>query len=247
MTLDDGGRPMATRWAVGIIGLAALGCVGPRYTDAPSAPPPVTTTATGTTVAFIDARPKWEKKPFGDAITLIDPGSLDPSGWESLRGAVEAAAGGHDPPAHVEVRVRSFRVVFVNPQHLGYEAEQRTYLKIRASEDAGLGDQLRVLLFGLPLELLANAPFQRTYPVEAAMERDGMTCRLRADVRTAWTDGRTRTATIRESRHVEMLTDLDAWSRMVAATVPLTVRDFEVTLREVLGSTPPQPTGSPGR
>jgi hypothetical protein len=188
---------MPRPFALLVAGLA--GCTNLAYERVPPAPPPPPTmTPAGVRVTVADERPKWERKPFRGAITLVGFGAITPPPWEQLRDAVAAAVeGSPDRPAEAAVTVRSFRLVVKDAARLAAEAERERSgpADLPPAESlGGFAANLFGQVFVVPvLDLVVGYPFRPHYPPDLLRADDGVTCSLAADVRLAWADGRTRT------------------------------------------------------
>lgn len=181
--------------ALAVVSAPAAGCTNLNYQKAWKVPvPQEVVTDTGTAVAITDQRPRWERKPFRDAMSLYGMGDIAPPPWEQLRDAVAAVVGeSPERPERVEVVVRSVQLVVKDSNRVAEEAERRHVFHNEPAEDCGLWASLASVLIGVPLEILLNAPLEKRYPADLWNAPEGTSCRIRADVTVAWSDGRKKT------------------------------------------------------
>ena len=172
-----------------------LGCSNLNYQKCwKQPPPPDSVTKAGTKLRIVDARPKWEQKPFRDAIALYALNDTTPPVWEQFQSSIGSVAEGlSDRPERIEVTVRSIQLVVKDPVKLAQEAEDQRGFRSEPDENAGFSEMLASLFFGAALESLLNAPLEKQYPKALQEAPDGVSCGLKADVTITWPGGRRRT------------------------------------------------------
>jgi hypothetical protein len=176
----------------------ALGCSNLTYQKSwKQPPPPESSTQRGTTVRIVDARPKWEQRPFRDAIILHALDDATPSVWNQLHGSISTVADElPERPERIEVTVQSIQLVTVDPYKMLEELENQRKVRVEPSEDAELADSFVTALFGPLLELILNAPFEKKYPPALGQSPHGTSCTLKADVSLTWANGRKKTISV---------------------------------------------------
>jgi hypothetical protein len=172
-----------------------LGCSNLTYQKSWKQPPPAESlTQKGTKVRIVDERPKWEQKPFRDAIGLHALDETTPPLWKQLQGSILAVADElSDRPERIDVTVRSIQLVTKDPVKLAVEAENQRFFRCEPDENAGVSEMLLSFLINIPLELMLNAPFEKKYPPALGQSPDGTSCALKADVTITWPGGRKKT------------------------------------------------------
>jgi len=188
-----GGQAMR---AIGVLLPAfLLGCSNLNYQKSwKQPPPPDTMTKAGTKLRLVDARPKWEQKPFRDAIALYAVNDTTRPVWEQVQTSISSVADElSDRAERIDVTVRSIQLVAKDPVKLVQEAEEQRGFKSEPDENAGFSEVLVSAFFGSALESLLNAPLEKHYPKALLDAPEGVSCAFKADVTITWPGGRQKT------------------------------------------------------
>jgi hypothetical protein len=223
-----------------LLPLFLVGCTNLNYQRAwNDSPPAETLTQVGTELRIVDARPKWERKPFNDAMSLYAVSAITPSLWEQLRVAVgETIAEVADKPERADVVVRSIQLVVKDSERLAAETERRHLFHVQLDDDAGFSGMLAYLFIGIPLEVFVNLPLEKRYPSELGKSPEGISCTIKADVTVVCPGGRKQSIPI----SVMSLADAQGGPQeprdSLSETVRLTMLQVREQLRKGLGVQP---------
>jgi hypothetical protein len=225
--------------AIGVLLPALLlGCSNLTYQKCWKQPPaPESATSDGTKLRIIDARPKWEQKPFRDAIALYGVNDTTPPVWEQMLCSMASVAEGlREHPERIEVTVRALQLLTMDPAKLAQEAEDQHVVRNEPDENAGLSEMLFSAFFGAILEGLLNAPLEKHYPKGLGEVPVGVSCTFKADVTIIWAGGRRQTIPVSALATTDHPNDLRDPRDGLSEAVQMALFQVQEQLRKQLGN-----------
>jgi hypothetical protein len=215
-----------------------LGCSNLTYQKCwKQPPPPESVTKAGTKLRIVDARPKWEQKPFRDAIALYAVNDTTPPVWEQLQTSIGNLADElPERPERIEITVRSLQLLTMDPAKLAQEAEDQHVVRNEPDENAGFSEMVFSAFFGAMLEGLFNAPLQKHYPKGLGEVPDGVSCTFKADVTIVWAGGRRQTIPVSALATTDHPNDLRDPRDGLSEAVHMALFQVQEQLRKQLGN-----------